>query len=511
MSRAMGREAGTPAILGIDFGTTNSEVAVFRSGAPEVLANRDGQKVIPSVVFIDEDGRHHVGQAAKNVVILHPDRTVKSIKRDLGTRRVFQIGGREYAPEELASYVFSSLKEAAEAVLGREVQQAVVTVPAYFDDPRRQATRQAAALAGLEVVRLVNEPTAAALAYGVDNRRAGTILVYDLGGGTFDVSILHAGDSVFQVLATRGDARLGGDDFDWDLAQVLLARFREETGIDLKEDRLALQKIIQAAEEAKIRLSEAARTKVEIPFLAVQKAQPLHLGTSLTRQELDGLIASYVERTLLLTRGCLQDAGLEPGEVDRVLLVGGSTRIPAVRKAVEDLFGRPAETGVNPEEVVACGAAVQAGIMSGKAARMVLVDVTPLSLGVETADQKMVILVPRNTPLPARVQALFTTVSDFQKSATITVLQGERPRAADNIRLGSFRLEDIQPARQGEADIEITFDIDVEGIVHVSAQDLSTGSRRWIALEGTTQLSQDKVDGILAEARAAELEDLYAK
>lgn len=511
MNRAMGREAGRQTIIGIDFGTTNSEVAVFRAGAPEVVANREGQKVIPSVVFIDESGRYHVGQAAKNVVILHPDRTVKSVKRELGTRTSFRIGTREYAPEEIASYVFSSLKEAAEAKLGREVSQAVVTVPAYFDDPRRQATRQAAALAGLEVVRLVNEPTAAALAYGVDNRQEGIILVYDLGGGTFDVSILRAGHGVFQVLATRGDARLGGDDFDWQIAQVLLARFREENGIELKNDRLALQKIIQASEEAKIRLSESTQAKVEIPFLGARKQQPLHLATSLTRQELDELIASYVERTVLLTRGCLQDAGLEAGEIDRVLLVGGSTRIPAIRRAVEGLFGRPAEAGVNPEEVVACGAAVQAGIMAGQAPKMILVDVTPLSLGVETADQKMVTLVPRNTPLPARVQALFTTMSDFQKSATITVLQGERPRAADNIRLGTFRLDDIQPARQGEADIEITFDIDVEGIVHVSAQDLSTGSRRWISLEGSTLLSPEKIEGILAEARAAELEDLYAK
>jgi molecular chaperone DnaK len=507
----MGREAGRANIIGIDFGTTNSEVAVFRAGQPEVVANRDGQKVIPSVVYIDESGRYHTGQAAKNVAILHPDRTVKSVKRELGSRRSFPIGSREYAPEEIASYIFSTLKEAAQTALGQEVRQAVVTVPAYFDDPRRQATRQAAALAGLEVVRLVNEPTAAALAYGVDNRREGTVLVYDLGGGTFDVSILHAGKGVFQVLATRGDARLGGDDVDAEITRILLTRFREQTGVDLKNDRLALQKITQAAEQAKITLSDAPRAKVEILFLAATRKGPCHLTTVLTRQELEELLAPYVERTLLLVLGCLQDASLQPAEIDRVLLVGGCTRIPAVRRAVEGQFGRPAEAGVNPEEVVACGAAVQAGIMAGKAPRLVLVDVTPLGLGVATADKKMVTLVPRNTPLPARVQALFTTASDFQTSATITVLQGERPRAADNIRLGTFRLDDIRPARQGEADIEITFDIDVEGIVHVSAQDLSTGSRRWIALEGTTQLSPDQVESILAEARSAELEDLYAK
>jgi molecular chaperone DnaK len=496
------------AIIGIDFGTTNSEVALFQRGRARVLANADGETVIPSAVYIDESGLPFVGQAAKNVAILHPERTIRSVKRELGGARRLRIGEREYLPEQIASFVFQALKGIAERRLGREVRKAVVTVPAYFDDPRRQTTKRAAALAGLEVVRLVNEPTAAALAYGVSSGERGTFLVYDLGGGTFDVSVLQSGDGVFQVLASRGDVSLGGDDFDRKIAELFLERFRDETGIDLQQDRLAMQKICQEAENTKIRLSSQTVAEVEIPFLAANAQGPCHLITRLTRAELEELIAEEVERTLLLARGALQDAGLGLQEVDRVLLVGGSTRIPAIRGAVEKMFGRPAESAVNPEEVVACGAAVEAAILAGEARRLALVDVTPLGLGVETADARMATLVARNTVLPVQARALFTTVADLQEAACIRVLQGERPGAADNILLGSLLLENLQRAARGTPNIEVRFDIDVEGIVHVSAEDLGTASRQSIQLDG--RFSPQQAAALVSEARAAELEDLLA-
>ncbi|UCF99977.1 MAG: Hsp70 family protein [Spirochaetaceae bacterium] len=497
-------------ILGIDFGTTNSEVAVFKRGAPSVIPNRDGEKVMPSAVFIEETGRHLVGTAAKNVAVLHPKRTVLSVKRELGSLKRYRIDGTEYEPEQIAAFVFAALKDSAEKHLGGKCSKAVVTVPAYFDDPKRQATKKAAVLAGLEVVRLVNEPTAAALAYGVNSKEEQTILVYDLGGGTFDVSVLQAGEGVFQVLATRGDSRLGGDDFDRKIAELLFERFKEETGIDLKTDRLALQKVYQEAERAKIRLSDQKAVEVEIPFLAANSQGPCHLNTRIVREEFEELITGFIDKTLRLTKGALQDAGLKSRAVDRVLLVGGSTRIPAIRRAVENLFGNPPEPGVNPEEVVACGAAVQAGILAGEAREMALVDVTPLGLGVETADEQMVTIVPRNAVLPVQTKALFTTVADFQKTAGIRVLQGERPRASDNISLGSFRLENIQMAERGEPDIEVCFDIDVEGIVHVSAQDLVTGGRQSVKLDVLAELDPGQIESIVTEARAAELEDFCA-
>ncbi len=499
-------------IVGIDFGTTNSEVAVYKSGEARIIPSSQGERVIPSAVYIAEDSKHYIGQAARNVAVLHPERTVMSVKRELGSKRRWWIDGQEYGPEQIASFVFASLKQTAEAHLDREVGKAVVTVPAYFDDVKRQAVKRAAALAGLEVVRLVNEPTAAALAYGVDSSVQGTVLVYDLGGGTFDVSILQAGEGVFQVLATRGDTRLGGDDFDRKVADVLLERFKEETGIELRGDRLAMQKIYQEAEAVKIRLSGRKVGEAEVPFIAANQQGPCHLVSRLSRQELEGLILGYLEKTLRLTKGALQDAGLRPEEIDRVLLVGGSTRIPVVRQAVEQLFGRnAAETTINPEEVVACGAAVEAGILAGEAKRMALVDVTPLGLGVETADQKMVTLVSRNTVLPVQSKALFTTVVDGQKAVGIKVLQGERPRAEDNILLGSFRLEGIRRDLRGGPDIEVCFEIDVEGIVHVSAWDRDTGSSRSIELDGTSHLNEDRLESILTEARAAELEDIYGQ
>jgi molecular chaperone DnaK len=497
-------------IIGIDFGTTNSETAVYKRGKPLVVANAEGEKVISSMVYIDEENKHHVGMKAKNMAVLHPNRTLRSVKRDLGSGKRFWVGGREFVPEEIAAFILEELKRMAEESLGREVSKAVITVPAYFDDLKRQATKRAAALAGLEVQRLVNEPTAAALAYGVDSREQGNILVYDLGGGTFDVSILQAGAGVFQVRATRGDVQLGGDDFDRRIADLLLDRFREETGINLKDDRLALHKIYQAAENTKIRLSEEKIAQVEIPFIAANEQGPCHLETRLTREEFEELIAGYLDKTLRLTKGALRDAALRLQDIDRVLLVGGSTRIPAIRLAVEKLFGRPAESGVNPEEVVARGAAIQGGILAGEAERMALVDVTPLGLGVETVEKTMETLVPRNTVLPVEIKALFTTVADYQKTASIKVLQGERPKAEDNIVLGSFRLENIEKEKKGKPDIEVCFEIDVEGIVHVSAVDLKTGSRRDIELDGTGNLEPEVIHSIITEARAAELEDALA-
>jgi molecular chaperone DnaK len=497
-------------ILGIDFGTTNSEVAVYRRGRAVPLAQADGERMIASVVYIDEEGVRHVGRSAKNVAVLHPGRTVKSVKRDLGSSRRYWIDGQEHTPEQIAAEIFRRLKGVAEGALGGPVSQAVVTVPANFDDRKRQATRKAAALAGLEAVRLVNEPTAAALAYGVDSGSSGTILVYDLGGGTFDVSVLRAAEGVFQVLASRGEAHLGGDDFDNEIAEVLLERFKEETGIELKGDRLAMQKIVQAAEQAKMELSERQEALVAVPFLAANELGPCHLETRISRQEFEGWIGGYVEKTIRLTRGALQDARLRAEQIERVLLVGGSTRIPAVRRALEQLFGRPAEAGVNPEEVVACGAAVQGGILAGQAEATALVDVTPLGLGVETVGRRMVTLVPRNTVLPVQARAIFTTVADNQKTARIAVLQGERSRAEEDILLGSFELQNIERGRKGSPDIEVCFQIDVNGFVHVSAEDLGTGSRRDIELEGAEHLDAQRIQSMIVEARAAELEDALA-
>jgi molecular chaperone DnaK len=497
-------------IVGIDFGTTNSEVAVFKRGRALPLAHSNGERMIASVVYVDEEGATHVGRAAKNVAVLHPDRTVKSVKRDLGSARRYWIGDREYSPEQIAAFIFGQLKAVAEQALGQEVSKAVITVPANFDDRKRQATRRAAALAGLEAVRMVNEPTAAALAYGVDSECSGTLLVYDLGGGTFDVSVLRAGGGVFQVLACRGEAHLGGDDFDQRIAEVLLERFKEETGIELKADRLAMQKILQAAEQAKMELSETDTVRVAVPFLAANELGPCHLETRISRQEFEQLICAYLERTIRLTRGALQDARLRPQEIERVLLVGGSTRIPAVRAAIEELFGRQAEKAVNPEEVVACGAAVQAGILAGQAEATALVDVTPLGLGVETIGRRMMTLVPRNTVLPVQAKAIFTTVADNQKTARIKVLQGERCWAAEDILLGSFQLDNLEQGRKGSPDIEVCFDIDVNGFVHVSAEDLGTGSRREIELDGAEHLNPQMIQDIVVEARAAELEDALA-
>jgi molecular chaperone DnaK len=497
-------------IVGIDFGTTNSEVAVLDGADPRILASAAGERVIPSAVFLDPGKSPVVGAAARNVQVLHPDRTFVAIKRDLGSGRRYLVDGEAFTPEQMAGFVFSELRRIAEEDLGAPVRQAVVTVPAYFDDPRRQAVREAASQAGLQVLRLLNEPTAAALACGLRGERRGIIAVYDLGGGTFDVSILRAGGGVFEVLATRGDTRLGGDDFDLGLAKLLLERFREETGVDLSGDRLALQKVRLEAERIKILLSDSTAASAEIPFLAATARGPCHLEATLTRAELEELVAPLLERTLRLTRGALQDAGVGPAEVDHLLLVGGSSRMPAVRRAVESLIGRPAAPAVSPEEVVACGAAVEAGVLAGRTRGVALVDVTPLGLGIETRGGRMATVVERNTVLPARADAVFTTVADNQARAAIRVLQGERPLAADNIRLGEFCLEGLSGGPRGTPDIRVCFEIDVDGIVAVSARDAGTGAERAIRLSGVNSMDPEKARSIVEEARASELQDILS-
>lgn len=498
-------------IIGIDFGTTNSEVALFEGGRPTTLSNQCGESIIPSVVYIDEDGEIYIGRAAKNVAVLHADRTIKSVKRELGMRNHYRINHRDYSPEQIASFIIGSLKQIAEDYVGHSIQKAVITVPAYFDDRKRQAIKRAAYLTGLDVARLLNEPTAAALAYELNSEESSLILVYDLGGGTFDVSIIQSMKNVFQVLATNGDTHLGGDDFDRKIAQVLIERFYEETGINLEDDRLAVQKVFEGAERTKIGLSDKRVVHVEIPFIAADDNGPYHLSARITRVEFEELVTGYLEKSIRLTTRVLKDAGLKPDDIDKVILVGGSTRIPAVREALEGLFNRSVKEEGSPDEVVAHGAAIQGAILSRRVNNIALVDVTPLGLGVENDGDLMVTMVPRNTILPTCVQTLFTTVSDYQKSATIHVLQGERPKASDNISLGSFHLGGISPVKRGKPRIEVCFEINVEGIVHISAKDLDTGNDQAISLEGNRKISDEEVERVLTEARVSELDDLHVK
>lgn len=497
-------------IVGIDFGTTNSGVALFSKGRAASLANECGERYIPSAVYIAQGGDIYVGTPAKNVSILHVDSTVLSVKREMGSGAIHSINGRRYTPEEIASYIFKVLKETASRRCGREITKAVVTVPAYYDDRRRQAVKEAAQGAGLEVVRLINEPTAAALAHGLAGDKEGKALVCDLGGGTFDVSVLDVREGVFEVLATRGDPRLGGDDFDRVIAGVMIERFKSENGIDLSKDRFALQKVTEEAERAKRQLSERRMVEIQIPFIAADERGPLHLSMHLTRAELDELIMPFIGRTVRLTKAALKDAGLCPADIDRLLLVGGSTRIPLVRGILADLFGKEPEGGVCPEEAVALGAAVQGGVLSGCVEGVALVDVTPLGLGVEHTGGVMHTMVPRNSAIPLKTKALFTTVQDFQKSVSIHVLQGERQIASDNISLGSFKMEGIRRAPKGEPKIEVTFEIDTDGIVHVSAEDLDTRSSFAIQVDNTMEVPAEEVSARVTEARASELDDLRA-
>jgi molecular chaperone DnaK len=496
-------------ILGIDFGTTNSAVAIFSKGMPETIPNEYGGQIIPSAVYIADNGDIYVGESAKNVAILHVGSTVLSVKREMGTGVKHFINGKNYTPEIIASFIFKTLKKTAEHKIGSRIKKAVVTVPAYYDDKKRQDTKKAAQLAGLEVVRIVNEPTAAAMAYGIKSGREGRVLVFDLGGGTFDVSILNVEGGVFEVLATRGDARLGGDDFDRKIVEILVERFKDETKIDLREDKFALQKVYEEAEKAKKALSDQKIVEIEIPFIAADESGPMHLITKFTRYEFEELITGYIEKTLRLTKTALRDAKLNPEDIDRVLLVGGSTRIPIVRKDLKNLFKKEPEGSVSPDEIVALGAAVQGAVMSGRIRKVALVDVTPLGLGVEKEGGVMVKIIKRNTVLPTEASAIFTTVQDYQKAVIIHVLQGERPNASDNISLGSFRLGGIRKDLKGVPKIEVKFEIDVSGIVRVSAKDLDTLCEYTVKLDQASAISEEEVSEVITDARASELEDLH--
>ncbi|AEJ44018.1 molecular chaperone DnaK [Alicyclobacillus acidocaldarius] len=494
-------------VIGIDLGTTNSCVAVLEGGEPVVIPNAEGNRTTPSVVAFTKDGERLVGDVAKRQAITNPDRTIISIKRHMGTDYKVTIDGKSYTPPEISAMILQKLKADAEAFLGEPVTQAVITVPAYFSDSQRQATRDAGRIAGLEVLRIINEPTAAALAYGLDKEEDQTILVFDLGGGTFDVSILELGDGVFEVKATSGNNHLGGDDFDNRIIQYLIDLFKKDTGIDLSNDRMAMQRLKDAAEKAKKELSSTLTTTISLPFISADATGPKHLEVNLTRAKFEELTADLVEATMGPTRQALEDAGLTPADIDKVILVGGSTRIPAVQEAVKRLIGKEPSKGVNPDEVVAIGAAIQAGVLTGEVKDIVLLDVTPLSLGIETMGGVFTRIIPRNTTIPTSKSQIFTTAADNQTSVEIHVLQGEREMAADNKTLGRFTLNDIPPAPRGVPQIEVTFDIDANGIVHVSAKDLATGKSQRITITASSGLSKEEVERMMKEAQMYAEED----
>ncbi len=493
-------------IIGIDLGTTNSCVAVIEGGESVVIPNREGSRTTPSVVAF-KDGERLVGEVAKRQAITNPNNTVMSIKRHMGTRHRVNIDGKEYSPEEISAIILQKLKADAEAYLGEKVTKAVFTVPAYFNDSQRQATKDAGRIAGLEVERILNEPTAAALAYGLDKEDDQTILVYDLGGGTFDVSILELGDGFFEVKATSGDNKLGGDDFDNVIIDYLVSEFKKEHGIDLSQDKMALQRLKEAAEKAKKELSSVTQAQISLPFITADASGPKHLEMTLTRAKFEELSAHLVERTLGPTRQALKDAGLSPSDVDKVILVGGSTRIPAVQEAIKKLTGKEPHKGVNPDEVVALGAAVQAGILAGDVKDVVLLDVTPLSLGIETLGGVFTKLIERNTTIPTSKSQIFSTATDNQRTVDIHVLQGEREMAADNKTLGRFQLTDIPPAPRGVPQIEVTFDIDANGIVNVKAKDLGTNKEQSITITSQSTLSEEEIERMIKEAEEHAEED----
>ncbi|MFE5471661.1 molecular chaperone DnaK [Bacillus safensis] len=486
-------------IIGIDLGTTNSCVAVLEGGEPKVIANAEGARTTPSVVAF-KNGERQVGEVAKRQSITNPN-TIMSVKRHMGTDYKVEVEGKNYTPQEISAIILQHLKSYAEAYLGEEVTKAVITVPAYFNDAERQATKDAGKIAGLEVERIINEPTAAALAYGLDKTDEDqTILVYDLGGGTFDVSVLELGDGVFEVRSTAGDNRLGGDDFDQVIIDHLVAEFKKENGIDLSKDKMALQRLKDAAEKAKKDLSGVSSTQISLPFITAGEAGPLHLELTLTRAKFEELSADLVERTMTPVRQSLKDAGLSASEIDKVILVGGSTRIPAVQEAIKKETGKEPHKGVNPDEVVALGAAIQGGVITGDVKDVVLLDVTPLSLGIETMGGVFTKLIERNTTIPTSKSQVFSTAADNQTAVDIHVLQGERPMAADNKTLGRFQLTDIPPAPRGVPQIEVSFDIDKNGIVNVRAKDMGTGKEQNITIKSSSGLSDDEIEKMVKEA-----------
>ncbi len=500
-------------IIGIDLGTTNSCVAVMEGGKPVVITNPEGGRTTPSIVSFSKNGERLVGDLAKRQAITHPDKTVRSIKRKMGTDERTYIDGKSYSPQEISSMILQKLKSDAESYLGESVTEAVITVPAYFNDAQRQATKDAGRIAGLDVKRIINEPTAAALAYGLDNENEQTILVYDLGGGTFDVSLIDIGDGVIEVLATSGDTHLGGDDFDQRIIDFLVSEFKKEEGIDLTGDKMAMQRLRDAAENAKKELSNMTRTEINIPFIYANEDGPKNLAVSLSRAEFDRMTADLVERTVGPVRTALSDAGLTTAQLDKVLLVGGSTRIPAVQEAVRKITGKEPSKTLNPDECVALGAAIQGGKLSGEAGAgdILLLDVTPLTLGIETMGGVATPLIERNTTIPAKKSQIFSTAENNQTAVDIHVVQGERPMARDNKTLGKFRLDGIPAAMRGVPQIEVTFDIDANGIVKVTAKDLGTGKEQNITITASTNLSDAEVDRAVKEAEKYAEEDKKRK